>query len=38
MTTPTTRLETGSICGRLPFDVTDDNTKEVVNQEEDIEL
>lgn len=38
MTTPTTRLETGSICGRLPFDVTDDNTKEVVNQEEDIEF
>ena len=33
MTTPTTRLETGSICGRLPFDVSDDNTKEAVNQE-----
>lgn len=38
MATPTDRLATASICGRLPFDVTDDNTKEVVNQEEDIEF
>lgn len=52
MTTPTTRLKTGSICGRssfeatptgnlmttskyggLPFDVSDDNTREAVDQE-----
>ena len=76
MTTPTTRLKTGSICGRssfeatptdrlatalicgrlpfettptgdlvttskyggLPFDVSDDNTKEAVNQEEEVEF
>lgn len=38
MVAPTTRLATGFICGRPPFDVSDDNTKEVVNQEEDIEL
>lgn len=31
--TPTNRLATALICGRLPFDVTDDNTKEAVNQE-----
>lgn len=38
MATPTIRLATNSICGRLPFDVSDDTTNEVVNQEEDIEF
>lgn len=38
MVTPTGDLMTTSKYGGLPFDVTDDNTKEVVNQEEDIEL
>ncbi len=27
MATPTTRLATDSICGRLPFDVSDDTTE-----------
>lgn len=38
MVAPTTRLSTGFICGRPPFDVSDDTTNEVVNQEEDIEF
>ena len=38
MVTPTGDLMTTLMCGRLPFDVSDDNTKEAVNQEEDIEF